>query len=110
MTEEAQKSNWLTKALEFVAGVRGILMLLGGLGAGGLVTGVFGDAGVTAAEADSISKKNDAPIVAQQKRQDTALMRIYFRQDVQMTEAQKTKADSLMRAALSNINYGGLPQ
>jgi hypothetical protein len=105
----------------WIAGVRALLTdarvwaaLFAAFGLGGFTGSATADAGVTAAQADSIARMADAPqvekldrAIEKQNRMDTAMMRIYFRQDVQMTEDEKRRADSLMKAALKNINYGG---
>lgn len=103
---------WASIGLQFVTDVR-VILTAAGIAAGGTGMKVWGDAGVTRREstsiADSVVDKKLAPFTATQKRQDTALMRIFFRQDVQMNDVQKARADSLMQAALKNINYGGSP-
>jgi hypothetical protein len=106
--------KWIADLLELVSGIRGLLLLCGIVAGGGsgwvLADGKHND-GVTSSEAaaiaDSVTQHEITPLIQQAKRQDTALMRIFFRQDVQMSDAQKQRADSLMRAALKNINYGG---
>lgn len=99
-------------ATDFKILVTAIVAIAGGVGSGMYARGDAGagdhiDRIQAERVADSISKANDAPLAAQLRKQDSALMRIFFRQDVQMSEGQKRRADSLMDAALSNINYGG---
>lgn len=105
MGEKPQKAtNFIARFIELVTDLKVIVTAVIALGAGGSAMHVLGDAGVTKADvkliADSVVTKRIAPL-------DTAMMRIFFRQDVMMSDIQKEKADSLMRAALRNINYGG---
>lgn len=104
---------WLKDLAALITDIRVIVVaFLAAAGTGGGMW-AWGDAGgaqhVTALQADSIAKANTAPLHAQQRRQDTALIKINFRLEVMMTDDQKHRADSLMRAALRNINYGGSP-
>ena len=111
MNPEAQEEkSLLTRFFQSAAGVKVTIALIGVL-FGSSAIRIFSkpdSAGADTARfiADSTVKANLIPVVQQMKRQDTALMRIFFRQDVQMSDAQKLRADSLMRAALQNINYG----
>jgi hypothetical protein len=109
VTKQEMKSMG-DRLYDFAKDIRVLIAALG-LIVGGTGVKVMGDAGVTKSEAvtisDSVTKTIAAPLISQAKRQDTALMRIFFRQDVQMSDAQKRRADSLFHAALSNINYGG---
>lgn len=107
MEEADAKSPWV-KVLHSPFGVR-VLIALIGLFCGGGAVRALGDAGgsdTARTIADSTVKAHLAPVFQQLHRQDTALMRIFFRQDVQMSDGQKFRADSMMRAALQNINYG----
>lgn len=107
---KADAKNAGNRFFQLVTDLRVILAALGIL-AGGTSMRVFGDAGATRAQvediADSISQKQVEPIIRHLARQDTAIIQIKFSLDVMMTDNQKTRADSLMRSALKNINYGG---
>lgn len=120
MTNKEKISGKLETFGKLVTDIRVIVTFFIAASAAGGGMWAWGDPGaanhVTAIQADSISKANDAPIViqlerqaTQLKRQDTALIDINFKLDVMMTDEQKQRADSLKRAALRNINYGGSP-
>lgn len=113
MASEAKPFTWLEAVGKMVTDVRVIVTAFIAAGAAGGGMWAWGDPGaashVSAIQADSIAKENDAPIVRQLQRQDTALIDINFKLDVMMTDEQKRRADSLKRAALRNINYGGSP-
>lgn len=54
-TEAKKPTAWLSQALDLVAGIRGILLLAGGLLAGSGGTWVMADAGVSRAESTAIA-------------------------------------------------------
>lgn len=110
MGEKPQKSPWVSRLLDpKILGPVIAALVGGGAGWGGKIFADAGGADTVKLIADSVTRAELAPVLRHIEHQDTALMRIFFRQDVQMTEAQKTRADSLMKAALHNINYGGNP-
>ena len=107
-SEIADEKSLIQKFFQSDLGAK-VLRAVVGLLFGAAAIRALGDAGgadTARSIADSTVKANLVPVVQQMKRQDTALMRIFFRQDVQMSDFQKLRADSLMRAALQNINYG----
>lgn len=133
MSEPQEKKTFLGEIRELLALIKDLrvflLVVLALVGGGGGATAVrtlfallagreaFADAGgadyVDVAEAlrlsDSVSRKNDAPSIQHLKRIDTTIISIHFKLDVMMSDKQKHEADSLMRKALQNINYGGSP-
>lgn len=109
MTTQDVKKAW-DRAFQFVADIRFIIAALGlAFGGGSIVLGDAGGADTARAIADSTTRAQLAPVVHQIKRQDTALIQINFRLEVMMTDEQRVRADSLMRKAMKNINYGGSP-
>lgn len=118
MSDEKTNPNIITQIVEMLRllkDLRGWILLAFGM-AGGTGVWAWADAGTTrvttkeaATIADSVSRKNDAPLIAHLERQDTTLSRIYFRLDELMTEKQKERADSSMRRALNNMNHEGTP-
>lgn len=108
--KEGRLPGWVVGVRALAADPKIIGLVLAAFGLGGGGGWVMADAGgMTPVQVDSIARAADKPQIEKLNRMDTAMMRIYFRQDVQMSEDEKRRADSLMRAALKNINYGGSP-
>src|SRR5687768_12761563 len=104
-----REPRWIINLRALLSDARVWAAIFAAFGLGGYTGNAAADDGVTAGQVDSAVKAEILPLKTKQARQDTALIGINFKLDVMMSDDQKRRADSLMRTALKNINYGGSP-